>query len=338
MKLEALPYLCCPECRGDLTLADDTTRDGEVTKGSLRCAACDRAWPIVQGVPDFVGDGGTEDVVQTTSGFARNWNAYNQIIMSQGDLNDELFRDWIEPLDPGYFAGKVVLDAGCGMGRWLAVSAKYNPKALFGVDYSAVAHTAYENTRHLPNVHVLRGDLFKLPLKQQMDVTYCIGVLHHTPDPAGAFDAILSRTKDDGLVCAWVYGKEGNGWITHVVSPLREHVTSRLPDRALSALSTVLAHQLNLAGAVQERLPAGWTIPYGAYIKYLRRYPFDYMEHIVFDHLVPELAYYLPYEEVLRWATKNDLFHHITHRNENSWRMLASRSPDTLAAARGTRK
>jgi SAM-dependent methyltransferase/uncharacterized protein YbaR (Trm112 family) len=337
MKSEALPYLCCPECRGDLSLVDDTVHDGEVTKGSLRCIACGSQWPIVDGVPDFVGDGGAAEVVQTTSGFARNWNAYNQIILSQAALNDELFRDWIEPLDPAFFKGKVVLDAGCGMGRWLAVSARYEPEALFGVDYSAVAHTAYANTRHLRNVHVLRGDLFKLPLKKAMDVTYCIGVLHHTPDPAAAFDAILSRTKDDGLLCVWVYGKENNGWITHVVSPIRKHVTSRLPDRVLSVLSTALAHPLNAAGALQEKLPKGWSLPYGAYLRYLRRYPFDYMEHIVFDHLVPELAAYIPYEEVLRWATKNDLFHHITHRNENSWRMLASRAPDTLARARGTR-
>jgi SAM-dependent methyltransferase/uncharacterized protein YbaR (Trm112 family) len=330
MKTEALPYLCCPDCRADLSLVDDTLRDGEITRGFLQCTACKSRWPIVEGVPDFVGDNGADEVVQTTSGFARNWNAYNEVIVAHDSLNDEFFRDWVEPLEPSHFDDRVVLDAGCGMGRWLSVSARYRPKALFGVDYSVIAHTAYRNTRSLPFVHVLRADLFRLPLKKAMDVTYCIGVLHHTPDPAGAFDSIASVTKDDGVVHAWVYGKENNEWITNWVSPLREKVTSKLPDPVLHGLSHVLAWQLRIAGRLQEELPGGMSLPYGAYLRYLRRYPFRYMEHIVYDHLVPQLAAYIPYEEVLRWAEKNNLKHRITARNENSWRILASHSDETL--------
>ncbi len=330
MKLEALPYLCCPECHADLTVVNDTIRDDEVMSGDLQCTACSRRWPVVEGVPDFVGDNGTADVVQTTSGFARNWNFYNEVIVAQESLNDELFRDWVEPLEPASFDDKVVFDAGCGMGRWLSVVARYRPRALFGVDYSSIAHTAYRNTRTLPFVHVIRADLFKLPLKKEIDVTYSIGVLHHTPDPGGAFDAIARVTKDDGVVSAWVYGAEGNAWITNVVTPLREHVTSKLPDAALHKLSTLLAWQLRIAGRLQEELPGGVKLPYGAYLRYLRRYPFEYMEHIVYDHLVPEIAYYISHDEALAWVKRNGMHPHITSRNENSWRILGSRTPEAI--------
>ncbi len=41
---EWLPFLCCPLCRGEL----------ELQREALYCCACERAYPIIDGIPDLV--------------------------------------------------------------------------------------------------------------------------------------------------------------------------------------------------------------------------------------------------------------------------------------------
>ena len=53
MKPELLKLLACPQCRGDLTLADAAS-EPEILTGELRCTACARTYPIVAGIPRFV--------------------------------------------------------------------------------------------------------------------------------------------------------------------------------------------------------------------------------------------------------------------------------------------
>lgn len=304
-------------------------------RGALSCTSCNATWPIVEGVPDFVtsptGSSGARDVVQTTSGFATNWQRYSDVIIAQPALNDELFRDWIKPVQPELFEGRVVLDAGCGMGRWLAASAPHAPRALVGFDYSPVVHAAFRNTRHLKNVHVVRADIFRTPFRPVFDVAYSIGVVHHTPDPEGAFAALLDVVTAEGVLAVWVYGKENNGWIENVVSPLRKLVTSRMPDPALHALSKALTLQLALAAhAFARAFPTPTSFSYDAYLRHLTKYPRAYLEHIVYDHLVPQLAQYLPREELERWATTRALSFDLSSRNDNSWRLIAARSDTAL--------
>ncbi len=330
MKIDVLQYLACPECKGDLALKDDTTRVGQVDRGVLQCGGCDAKYPIEHGVPVFVPVDGEKSVEQTTEGFARNWNEFNEIIVQNVELNDELFRDWVDPLNPASFEDQVVLEPGCGMGRWLKVAARYRPKALIGVDYSTVAYTAHKNTADQDRVHVLRADIRKLPLKPVMDTIFSLGVVHHTPDPEATFDAITTVLAPEGRMSVWVYGKENNGWITSLVDPIRKNFTSKLPHDVLYWVSKGLAAEVYGAAWVYERFFKESGFPYGPYLEHLRRYPFKYMEHIVYDHLVPEIAHYIPKHDLERWATKNGLAHNLSARNNNSWRLLVSRSQQVL--------
>jgi SAM-dependent methyltransferase len=311
----------------------ESAREGpHIMDGSLWCAECRSGYPIVRGVPDFVTRHGSREVEQTTGGFAVNWKRYSDAILAKPALNDELLRDWLVPLSPESFGDKVVLEAGCGMGRWLAAAAPHAPRALIGFDYSDVAHAAFDNTRHLKNVHVVRADIFHAPFAERsVDVCYSIGVVHHTPDPEAAFAALLRLVKEEGALSVWVYGEENNAWIEKVISPLRRSLTSRLPDPVLHVLSRAAAMQIAVGAATYVRLfPLPTAFPYDAYTRHLLKYPRRYLEHIVYDHLVPQLAAYLPRGELERWATDRELPFILTSRNANSWRLLVSRSEETL--------
>lgn len=330
LKETLLEYLACPRCAGEIRLAEARIVAGDIDGGTLRCGSCGHGWPIEAGVPNFVAPGDRADVVQTTSGFARNWDAFNDVILDNEALNDELLRDWIHPFDPEGFRGRLVLEPGCGMGRWLRVASRYGPRALIGVDYSEVAYTAARNVRDLPNVHVVRADIRRLPLKKRIESMYCLGVVHHTPEPGRTFDALVDVLAPGGKINCWVYGAEGNGWITRWVNPIRLHVTSRLPHALLALLSGALAAVLYLVAHGASRIPG---MPYREYLRYLCRYPFRYMSHIVYDHLVPEIAHYIPRQEVESWALRHGMEFQISSRNGNSWRLLATRPAEAAAAS-----
>jgi uncharacterized protein YbaR (Trm112 family) len=171
---------------------------------------------------------------------------------------------------------------------------------------------------------VLEGGCGKA-VKPVFDYAFSIGVLHHLPDPERGFKALVSKLKPGGAISAWVYGREGNGWIVHVVTPIREHVTSHLPHLMLDTLSGLLTVPLFAATKLLYRPTKnnviGKALPYGPYLSYIADFPFREQRSIVFDHLVAPVAFYLTRGEFAAWfdrAHMKDV--KIEHHNANSWR------------------
>jgi uncharacterized protein YbaR (Trm112 family) len=49
-----MEILCCPVCRGDLTLKATKEEKGEIVQGTLRCAKCQEDYPIEDGIPNLL--------------------------------------------------------------------------------------------------------------------------------------------------------------------------------------------------------------------------------------------------------------------------------------------
>ena len=236
------------------------------------------------------------------------------------------FLDWIKPLDESAFINKVVLDAGCGKGRHLFLAAKFGAADVIGVDLSDAVESAYQNTRHLPNAHVIQADIYHLPFAQPFDLAYSIGVLHHLPDPKQGFLSVVSKLKSGGRAAIWVYGKEGNRWIELLVDPVRIHVTSRLPKFLTQTISFLIALPLYAAlklvyapASRSPRLKRG--LPYADYLCAISGYSFAENLWNVFDHLVAPTAFYVSRKEVEDWFAAAKLEQvEISSRNNNSWR------------------
>jgi uncharacterized protein YbaR (Trm112 family) len=54
MNKNILPLLACPECKGDLELKVNEETDDEVNRGVLTCKICNKSYPIVKGIPNFI--------------------------------------------------------------------------------------------------------------------------------------------------------------------------------------------------------------------------------------------------------------------------------------------
>jgi len=331
-----LEILCCTACRGELRLESDgaSALDGHVIAGRLTCTSCGSVYPIMEGVPRFVPAAVSAETRRTVEAFGYQWHRADSVIQNTHFTSAEVFLDFIRPVTADYFSGKVVLDAGCGSGRFAAWAGRYGAALVIGVDLSESVTLAFEHTRDMPNSLIIQADLFCLPLRPRFDYVFSVGVLHHTANPRKAFDALVAVLRPGGGLSAWVYGKEHNWWIIHFLNPFRTHITSRLPRKVLLVISHLFAVPVfvlsRLAGGLAKREGLKQfrrTLFYSEYLTFLSAFGFHEHALIVFDHLVPAIAEYIPFEEFERWFGENRLEHAvITSRAGNSWRGFGVRA------------
>ncbi|MEX2282878.1 MAG: methyltransferase domain-containing protein [Gemmatimonadota bacterium] len=316
MRQRALAYLACPDCRAELNVVATKTEGDHIMEGELRCTACRRSFAIRNGVPRFAEQIG-EIEQKTAEAFGYEWTNYAEL----ADRYRKQFLDWVRPITPDFFQGKAVLEGGCGKGRHTSVVASFGARDVVALDLSDAVDAAFANTRQLPNAHIIQADLTRPPVKRVFDYAFSIGVLHHLPDPEKGFRALVSRLVIGAAISAWVYGREGNGWIVHIVTPVREHVTSKLPHRLLDALSALATVPLFLATRLVYGPLKGRGLPYGPYLAYIAPFPYREQRSIVFDHLVAPVAYYITRAEFAAWFARANLTDvTIEHHNANSWR------------------
>jgi len=322
MKTSLLPLLVCRRCNSGFNLSQESTEDAEVMEGTLQCHGCASCFPIVRGIPRFVGSSLAPEKKATAAAFGYEWTHYSQL--TEADRRE--FLAWIDPLMPVDFRDQIVLDAGCGKGRHVALAAEFGARAVVGIDLSDAVEAAFRNTRHLSNVHLVQADILDLPFAHPFTLAYSIGVLHHLPVPKQGFLTLTRHMRPGGRIVTWVYGKEGNRWIELLVDPLRRHITSRLPKVATRTVSFLPAVVL-FAGLKLLYRPArrnAWLkdlLPYSEYLCSIADYSFAENFWNVFDQLVAPTAFYHKYEEVLDWyrtANVRDVL--ITRHNGNSWR------------------
>lgn len=295
MRPEHVRHLACPECRGPLELRP-LERDGaHVVSGALRCARCARDHPIRGGIPRFAGTSG--EVEGVAARFSASWRAFPHLLP---EFERQLFA-WLEPFGPADLRGKVVLEAGCGKGRHTRVVAGCDPEVVIALDLGDVVELAHANSAHDPRALVVQGDILRPPLAPgSVDLCFSVGVVHHLPDPAAGVRSLRGCVRPGGRLVVWVYGRENNGWIVHLVSPIRERVTARLSNELLRGLCLAPAALVSAVARAYRRAPAALAeqLPMGPYLRQIGAFPLLEVHSIVHDHLVTPVAYYLRREEV----------------------------------------
>ena len=215
MNPELLRVVLCPRCRSPLDRAGDAD--------ALPCPSCGASYPVAKGVPRLAGESYVES-------FGRQWNRYD-VARPEEDLAVFVVKTG---MDPGGLRGKLVLDAGCGGGRYARLLGEHGAN-LVGVDLSAAVEKASALCAALPNVRIVRADLLDLPLAEgAFDAAFSIGVLHHGPDPRKAFAQVASKVKPGGRLAVWLYRK--NRMSQEWANAALRAATTRMPPRLLETL------------------------------------------------------------------------------------------------------
>lgn len=296
----------------------------EVVMGALECASCKRVYPIRGGIPRLLPDELTNELQETAQAFGNQW----QLFSTLREENQQELLSYLSPLTEEVFRDKLVLDAGCGTGKFTYWAGRSEAKQVIGIDLSHSVEVAHRHTRHLPNVHIAQADIYNLPFKPDFDVIYSIGVLHHLPKSQQGFNRLVDLLKPGGLIFVWVYGQEGNFLYITFADPIRKWITSRLPLRINAFLAKLVASLLWVAIKViylpLNRVGSATLarrLPYNSYFLYFSDLGFKLFEGTVLDKMTPPISKYYSREDFSRWFEDASLVDiHISQRNGNSWR------------------
>lgn len=166
----------------------------------------------------------------TVEGFGREWQAYDQSGLSDEEAQ-RTFGDYFAVFD--FTDLGEGFDLGCGSGRW----AKYvapKVKWLHCIDPSDAIEVARKNLAGHDNVTFHRADADHIPLEDgSQSFGYCLGVLHHIPDPEKAMRSAISKLKPGAQFLVYLYYamETKPAWFRAIwkVSDLGRKGVSRLP-------------------------------------------------------------------------------------------------------------
>jgi SAM-dependent methyltransferase/uncharacterized protein YbaR (Trm112 family) len=202
MKKELLDRLRCPKSDQLLRLdvgARDETCDAYLVSADGLCR-----YPIRNGIPRFVPASNYAD------SFGLQWNKFARTQLdSFSGHSISADRFWSATgWDAANMAGKWILDAGCGSGRFAEIALSTGAQVV-ALDYSNAVDACKENLGHHANLHVVQGDIYSLPFApESFDFVYSLGVLQHTPNVERAFSALPRMvTGGGGSLCVDYYEK-----------------------------------------------------------------------------------------------------------------------------------
>ena len=208
MKEELINILCCPVCKIDLNLEVKEGKRSNIIHGNFRCKSCDNFYEINHDIPYFkprIDHKGISNQFKTYSHWFEEMHDDESITNIE---NREFFYESLR-IDSEAFNNKIILDAGCGNGRFSYVTSSYKPKLLVSFDLSKGLGKAKEAIqRNYPeaNIAFVQGDITTPPFKKEaFDIIFSWGVIHHTPNTMSTFSSISSLVKNKGIFGIYVY-------------------------------------------------------------------------------------------------------------------------------------
>jgi SAM-dependent methyltransferase len=247
--------------------------------------------------------------------FGYEWHHYAEMRPEYA----EQFRRWTVHLSPEDWRGKSFLDVGCGMGRnsyWPMTFGAAGGVAI-DVDQRSLV-SARQTLARFPQVEVRERSAYAIDEDGRFDIVFSIGVIHHLEAPEKALAAMVKAAKPGGKVLIWVYGRENNGLIVHVLTPLRKLLFSRLPIGVVHHLS--LYPSLALWSALRLGLNSI------EYFRLLRRLSLRHLRSIVFDQMLPKIANYWSRDTVDAMMRESKLVGiRLAWVNEMSWSAVGTK-------------
>lgn len=333
MRRRLLDILACPDCRSGVSPASPDEMPDELQNGTLTCDGCARTFRVTDGVPRMLPlalERETQASLGTRSAshFTEEFTA-----LADGDRDMDSFelrryyfhtRAGTDPAifeklpgdpcrtslpdgdayvpDDSYLRGKLVLDAGCGPGRFTEVVA-HSASLVVGLDLGEHVARAARRCTDVP-ADFVQGSVLAPPFRDgAFDYVFSIGVLHHTPAPAAGCAAIARLVRLGGGLSVWVYGPEyWNGPIRGPIARALHRRLSKLsPERSLAFCDRWLYPLGRLQMLLARR---AWTklLFTPLFLVSVPRHPQrEVMLATIHDYYCPPIITTHRYDDVRRW-------------------------------------
>jgi 2-polyprenyl-3-methyl-5-hydroxy-6-metoxy-1,4-benzoquinol methylase/uncharacterized protein YbaR (Trm112 family) len=253
--------LRCIACSGSLACEDISEADeasSEIETGVLVCRGCFARYPIKAGIPRFVP---SENYAEN---FGVQWNLFRR---TQLDSHSG------QPISRARFLtytgwtsadlqGALVLDAGCGAGRFAEVALSMGARVI-AIDFSKAVDAARENLKGKGEIDFIQADINALPfVPEAFPFVYCLGVIQHTPEPAASFKALARMTSRGGHLAIDVYpaGWKNIFFAKYWIRPVTKRISAETSLKVVRKIFPALYAISRLVG----RIPVA-----GRYLRYL---------------------------------------------------------------------
>jgi len=292
--------LSCPSCKRRL---NDSGSE-------MTCSNCSKVFAVVNEIPRFVPK---ENYAES---FGLQWNRFasTQIDSKVGTNRSEArFREetlWGEK----DLTGKLVLDAGCGSGRFSEIALKLGA-SLIAVDYSSAVEASKQNLSAEDKL-IIQGDLAALPiLDETFDFIYCIGVLQHTSEPAKIVKELLRCLKIGGEITLTFY--ENSSWHVlwyskYLVRPLTKRLSKALLLKVIEKTSPLWFPLTSFLFSLPRNLSRifRFLIPIANYVEYKYTNPKIARDEAIldtFDMLSPSYDNPIKKSEIQSWISESGI-------------------------------
>ena len=153
---------------------------------------------------------------QTQNAFASQWE---DLPSGNALLSDSWFRHNVRrilceeelQINSDWFAGKSILDAGCGNGRWSYGFAQLGAN-ITAVDVNLIA---VNSTEKVLEKFPIKKEFIHSPLEElsehvstQFDLVFSWGVAHHCKSFNQSLNQLIQRVKEGGMLYLYLYGRE----------------------------------------------------------------------------------------------------------------------------------
>lgn len=228
-----MALLDCPECRsGFLSLKVSEQKDKDIISGEIHCK-CKAVYPIINGIPRFIKN--YQKTSQVQKRFEYQWKRWGKDEVIFGRTREESEKFFLDfsgsSISPEYLKGKVVLDGGCGHGRFAEIMAEFGGFSV-GLDIGSGVEIARRRIEKYPNASIVQGNIMNPPFKREVfDYIWSNGVIHHTPNTREAFAQLVKILKSSGYLDIWLYPKKSLLW--EISQKTIRSITTRMPARML---------------------------------------------------------------------------------------------------------
>ncbi|MFZ1687318.1 MAG: class I SAM-dependent methyltransferase, partial [Flavobacteriales bacterium] len=140
---------------------------------------------------------------QTITSFGEEWEKFT--VFSAEDIRT-VGAEYFDIVPTGLLTkDTVVLDLGCGSGRWTRYMSPLVGKVEAVDPSAAVLHAARANA-DLQNVRWSQAGVDNIPFADgTFDAIVCLGVLHHVPDTPGAVAKAAAKLRPGGHMLLYLY-------------------------------------------------------------------------------------------------------------------------------------
>ena len=168
-------------------------------------------YEIKNKIPRFV------DKKNYTDAFGMQWNYFRKTQLdsySKFPLSEQRLKRCLGDNLFSTLKGKLVLEAGCGAGRFTEILLD-NGANVTSIDMSDAVEANQKNFPQDENHIIAQADICKLPfMREQFDIVICLGVIQHTKYPEQTLKALCSQVKPGGwiivdhYVFSWSYSTQ----------------------------------------------------------------------------------------------------------------------------------